>query len=231
MIQDLDPFVCLVEDCSKSNELFNSEKDWIEHIRLEHRLQWRCAARSHRKDPRVFSTRQDFESHMLQDHAGSFPESQLSLLAENSARPVGPIFDSCPLCDPAAEQELEPGNGIGRSPLDRHILNHLVFLALRSLPWEENGDEAASSDRTTRPPTRGTIRDIFSEDNIKESTQLPEDDVKESPLDESSQYTPDELSSRQHEWGMMLSSQPARSSNFDPIMRSFIPTSTYLQSK
>ncbi|KAH7125707.1 hypothetical protein B0J11DRAFT_312300 [Dendryphion nanum] len=229
VIQDLDPFVCLVEDCSKSYELFNDEKDWIDHIRLEHRLQWRCAAKSHRKNPKIFSTRQDFELHMLEDHVGSFPESQLSLLAENSARPVGPVFDSCPLCDPAAEQELDPGNGIIRSPLDRHILNHMIFLALRSLPWIEDGEEVASSDRTTRPPTRGTVRDIFTEDANMDQTEQAARSPIESPLDESSQYTPDEPSSRQLEWGIILSSQPTGSLCFDPILHSFLIKSTYLQ--
>ena len=230
-MHDLDPFVCLVEGCGKAHELFNDEKDWANHIRHEHRLQWRCAARSHRKDgAKVFSNQKDFISHMVQDHTGSFAEDQLNLLAKSSARPSGPIFDFCPLCDPNGEQDLDPGNGIVRSPLDRHILNHLLFLALRSLPWNDHGEDAASSDRTSRPPTRDTVREPFDE-NLEDDSNIDEVGL-DSDILFFSHKVPDSTSdspiSREDEWGMILYSQSSEYPESDPILRSFIPKSNYL---
>ena len=159
------------------------------------------------------------------------PESQLSLLAENSARPVGPIFEFCPLCDPNVEQDLEPGNGITRSPLDRHILNHLIFLAIRSLPWNDDGKDSVSSDRTTRPPTRGTVRETLDEKLDLDLDDSSSHREMHFPLDDSSNYTPNGPISRENEWGSIISAQAAPISRFDPILHSFRTWSDYVSCK
>ena len=69
---------------------------------------------------------------MMELHKGAFTETQLSLLAERSARSTGSIFKSCPFC--GGDDTLIKGR------LEDHIVGHLRFLALKSLPPVEDKD-------------------------------------------------------------------------------------------
>ncbi|OCL13226.1 hypothetical protein AOQ84DRAFT_416491 [Glonium stellatum] len=159
VLKDLDPYVCLFENCSKENQLYNSVKDWLCHMKFKHRLQWRCAVKVHSKETaRIFNLQKDFEDHMKKFHEGTFTEAQLPLLVESSARPVTPIFETCPLCDPKGLQDPERENQLTPDELEKHIINHLVFLAVKSIPWPENVGEAASSNSSARTKTRETIQ-------------------------------------------------------------------------
>lgn len=85
----------------------------------QHRPRWRCAARAH--GVLVFYEKSEYEEHMRRRHKSIQP--QLSILAERSSRPSGPVFQSCPLC----------GEG-NRADLEEHIADHLTYLALMSIP-------------------------------------------------------------------------------------------------
>jgi len=204
--------------------LFSEEKDWLDHTRQEHRRQWRCAIKRHTTNgPVTFQTRAEFEEHMLNEHKDAFPKSQLARLTDSSARSVGRNFPFCPFCGPDAPHELESGEGHKRGPLDRHIINHLVYLALQSLPWIDDREVASSSDRTTRPETRETIRNYVPDlDTILVADFAPDEDSP--PLDESAAYTPDvpaDCRNRHSEWGMILRQEAELQVTFDPVLRSF----------
>src|SRR5207237_726290 len=86
-------------------------------------------------------------------HVGAFTEAQLRILAERNAWTVGPVFESCPLC---GTEEVK-----GR--LEDHIVGHLRFLALKSLPpYQDDGSEGSRSENgslgTSKPPSRSTIK-------------------------------------------------------------------------
>ncbi|KAK1975650.1 hypothetical protein LZ30DRAFT_764133 [Colletotrichum cereale] len=66
---DLDPYVCLFEECDSGDELYTHSRTWIKHMR-EHTLRWNCKS----------------------------SEAQLGVLADRNARAAGTLFQTCPLC-------------------------------------------------------------------------------------------------------------------------------------
>jgi hypothetical protein len=103
----------------------------------------------------VGATRDEYLSHMNAAHPGKFTDAQLGVLADRNGRIVGPLFKSCPLCG------IEEVN----SSIEDHIVGHLRFLALKSLPSYgedveglEDADGQENSLATSRPQSRSTIK-------------------------------------------------------------------------
>ncbi|KAK2811629.1 hypothetical protein FQN50_001971 [Emmonsiellopsis sp. PD_5] len=128
---DLYPYVCLFETCDTPDTLYNHSEDWLKHMG-QHQLQWLCAVKSH--DVLIFNNQSEYEEHMSMRHKVS--KSQAALLAERSSRPSRQIFVSCPLC----------GYSNSSSSLDGHIATHLRYLALKSLPFTDDGTNDSGSD-------------------------------------------------------------------------------------
>ncbi|KAM4054570.1 protein phosphatase-1 [Hirsutella rhossiliensis] len=93
----------------------------------------------------------EYLSHMREAHPSSFTEPQLCVLAERKVQPLGPMFESYPLC----------GTVDATRNLEDHIVGHLRFLALKSLPsFEVQGSEGSEGERgssASRPESRTTI--------------------------------------------------------------------------
>jgi hypothetical protein len=137
-MKDLAPYICLVPECNKPQELFRTTDDWIAHIQTEHTaLEWQCLAPAHAA--KSFDDQKLYQEHMRQHHPDSFAESQLSLLAQMSARPVSHRFITCPLCNglPAELAAAHPDQETNEAQiaLQSHIAQHLQSLALLSLTW------------------------------------------------------------------------------------------------
>ena len=174
-------------------------------MRQEHMLQWRCPAKSHK--PVVFQTRAEFEDHMWQHHRGTFSEKQLPLLAKRSAQPNGPTFPSCPLCG-HSETNI--------SRMESHVVQHLRFLALKSLPWPDDVEDrpndvedTPSSKASGKPNTRTTIA-TDSEHGTKPTFYEVPYDAPERPSDRSESYEEknplfekSHLAMRTEEWGFL----------------------------
>ncbi|PMD20214.1 hypothetical protein NA56DRAFT_574238, partial [Hyaloscypha hepaticicola] len=96
VLNDLEPYVCLFEDCNDAHRLFRDRAAWLSHMQETHTKQWTCTAAGHK--PCVFETEQDFEHHMRVDHAASFKESQLPWYKKRSQGPAASTFSACPLC-------------------------------------------------------------------------------------------------------------------------------------
>ncbi|RDW79285.1 uncharacterized protein DSM5745_06137 [Aspergillus mulundensis] len=144
---DLDPYVCLFDNCASPSDLYNHSEDWLKHMR-QHRVRWRCTAKSH--GVLRFQTKEEYEEHMTTKHKST--KSQLAILAERSSRSSGPLFESCPLCGKSGD----PG-------LEEHVASHLRYLALKSLPFPEdegydNGSEDLKSEfQSSGARTRSTM--------------------------------------------------------------------------
>lgn len=121
-------------------------------MRTEHKYEWRCAARVH--GPLSFTSRSRFEDHMRKEHAGKFAEAQLASMSEASARPIGRTFSRCPFCPDFDERKPSTPES-----LELHVADHLVFAALRSLPWSEETTESSTLG-TSQPETRSTLREF-----------------------------------------------------------------------
>ncbi|KAI0405375.1 hypothetical protein F4802DRAFT_180093 [Xylaria palmicola] len=157
VMKDLDPYVCMFEECDSPDELYSHSNQWLKHMR-GHSLRWRCTIKSHGEF--VCRTKDEYVAHMKTAHAGKFTDAQLGVLANRNGRTAGPMFESCPLCG------ADEANG----NIEEHLVGHLRFLALKSLPsYEEameNPDEVdgeESSATTSSQKTRSTIKNARAE--------------------------------------------------------------------
>ncbi|KAI1636334.1 hypothetical protein F4809DRAFT_650603 [Biscogniauxia mediterranea] len=149
---DLDPYVCLFEECDSAEELYSRSHTWLNHMRA-HAMRWRCVSKSHGEF--VGTTRDEYLGHMKAAHPGKLTDAQLGVMADRNARVAGPLFKSCPLC---GVENFDDN-------MEDHIVGHMRFLALKSLPSYEEGteglDESDSQDdslATSRPQSRSTVK-------------------------------------------------------------------------
>ncbi|KAJ5429209.1 hypothetical protein N7491_006225 [Penicillium cf. griseofulvum] len=147
---DLDAYICLFTECDSPDLLYHHSEEWLKHMR-EHALRWRCNSKSH--VPLIFDSREKYANHIRDAHGAKFSEAQVRVLAEKNARPIKPLFESCPLC---GITEATNGN------IEEHIVGHLRFLALKSLPPYEDevaecSDTEGASSRASKPHKRSTI--------------------------------------------------------------------------
>ncbi|OQV08585.1 hypothetical protein CLAIMM_12832 [Cladophialophora immunda] len=140
-IQDLMPYVCMLDGCSMPDTLFESFGDWTAHMANQHSTTiWTCTNRSHGTPSRFYS-RTDFEAHLRDEHKDEFEESDLEELVESSAisRPRREPLTDCPLCLDDFDAKSMPLNDILN-----HVAEHMISLALLSLPEDENREPTNS---------------------------------------------------------------------------------------
>jgi hypothetical protein len=209
IVRDIDPYLCLEENCSMSNNLFNSRSEWIQHTLQEHRLQWRCTLRVHPKNAGpTFSDRDSFKQHLDKDHPGIFTKNQLSALVERSGHAVGPAFNSCPLCGFEGNEDLGLHSDRVNTSMEDHIAYHLIYAALQCIPWQDDDQgEAASDNSSTGAQTRETLRMLFNSDTLEQQSPAPNADVY-MPDDDSRKLNDDGKNpSRLAYWGFVLSAE------------------------
>lgn len=165
---DLDPYVCLFKGCRQPDMLFNHCDEWLSH-QSQHAKIWNCSS-SH--DLRQFSSREEYMQHMRETHMVTMTDSQLRTMANRNTRNRKPLFPSCPLC---GEE-----NTIAES-METHIVGHLRYLALRSLPsYEEHLPELMTVSDDSRPnegsdlQCGSTARGIL-DDNSASETEVDHD--------------------------------------------------------
>lgn len=128
-------------------------------------------AKSH--GPQTFEQGEDYGRHLREAHEGVFSENQILAMTERNARMMGPLFQSCPLCGATKDHPTVTGR------LEDHVVGHLRYLALTSLPYieeeEQNTDSTNSlrSDDSAKPADRSTVHDLLDEeiDSIFEDDQ------------------------------------------------------------
>lgn len=217
---DLDPYVCLFDECDSPETLYSHSDAWLKHMK-QHAVRWRCTSKSH--PTVVCDTKEDYVNHLKTNHGDKFNDAQLGVLADRNGRAAGPLFTSCPLCG------VEEVNG----GMEEHVIGHMRFLALKSLPatQEELDDESGSDDSAaaSKPDSRSTI------DNDQERyTPFDPDDLfrllnSNRQHDESIEFVDETVFAdvpddewRLFEWGFIPNYHgTALDSNSDPIIRSF----------
>ncbi|GAM42187.1 serine/threonine protein phosphatase [Talaromyces pinophilus] len=148
---DLDAYICLFEQCNDQDKLFGHSEEWLRHMR-EHALRWPCNSKSHGNI--IFDSRDEYIHHLKEAHKSTFSDAQLRVLADRNARTIGPLFKSCPFC---GFDDTSSGTKI-----EDHIVGHLRFLALKSLPpyedeRSENSDAESTSSRASKARKRSTV--------------------------------------------------------------------------
>ncbi|KAJ5986357.1 hypothetical protein N7451_010722 [Penicillium sp. IBT 35674x] len=151
---DLDAYVCLFDECDNPDQLYSHNEQWLKHME-EHALRWRCNSKSH--GLLIFHTRDRYTEHMRQAHQGAFSEVQLRVLADRNSRAIDPLFESCPFC---GSTDTPQGGTIME-----HIVGHLRFLALKSLPlYQDEASEASDGDSATTKASKTHNRSTIDND-------------------------------------------------------------------
>ncbi|PNP74581.1 hypothetical protein FNYG_12086 [Fusarium nygamai] len=165
---DLEPYVCLFEACHASGHLYTDSSTWTNHM-SQHTLRWRCASKRHGEF--VADSRDHYLDHMKHSHPGMFTDDQLGILADQNVRKTGPLFKACPLC---GEEKPHPS-------LIDHLVGHMRFLALKSLPPHQDDtgdlretDEEQDKWSSTRPSSRSTIENASVDDFTFSFTGAPD---------------------------------------------------------
>ncbi|PYH86271.1 hypothetical protein BO82DRAFT_118275 [Aspergillus uvarum CBS 121591] len=133
---DLEPYICLFEDCTSPRELFSSVEQWLAHMKVHPApsTEWICSMRHASSDQTVMKSAEEFAHHVRDLHSGRFTDMQIKKLQLRAARP-GPMFSSCPFCDWSEHPDTEKRKvSDGPTPIEEHIADHLFDLALLSLP-------------------------------------------------------------------------------------------------
>lgn len=168
VFNDLEPYVCVFEDCNDAHRLFRDQAAWRSHMQETHTKQWTCTAAGHRLC--VFETEQAFEDHMRFDHAAGFKESQLPWYKKRSQGPAASTFNACPLCgyEPAEEKINTLINAKGSDSkqkyqrskvisedIVKHLALHLQAISMKALPWQENVEGEASEKAASKHADEG----------------------------------------------------------------------------
>ncbi|KAM5347355.1 hypothetical protein ACJ41O_010360 [Fusarium nematophilum] len=131
VLHDLQPYVCTYKECSNSNELYRSRRQWLKHENSVHRRTWHC----NEHPQAIFSAADGLKDHLSHEHenlADAEIEELLSILAISHADDR----DHCPVC--LQKPPFQKG-------LTNHIANHMERIALFALPKDHHDDEANSA--------------------------------------------------------------------------------------
>ncbi|KAI9692088.1 MAG: hypothetical protein M1820_009523 [Bogoriella megaspora] len=184
--RDLEPYNCFFPECQIRLKMFSTESQWANHVRTQHaRGHWVCRMRPH--DNLIFQEEEHFRAHVQEAHPGLFPKSQLAVLGRRSYR-NSPAFDMCPLGCP--RETISTAREAGQQQVDpvmRHIANHLLSLALESLPPR---DDLTGSNYDNR----------LSEEAEKWSWESKRPDSAESMLSEVSITGSCDATMETHDW-------------------------------
>jgi hypothetical protein len=143
------PYICILDDCLKSSDVFRTFEDWVLHMQTEHRvIQWRCFAPSH--GPQSFDSEKSYERHIHEHHPGTFAPSELPALTRMSLRSTFQIFSLCPFCDFLPDEAKNTSSitlsNDAQDSLQRHVATHMEELSLISLRWLDVDDDIDSTE-------------------------------------------------------------------------------------
>ncbi|CAH0044981.1 unnamed protein product [Clonostachys solani] len=144
VFQDLEPYVCLFEDCSF--KLFETRREWYEHETTFHGRHYSCRF-CFTANPTMYVNESEMVDHIKLKHAANMTELQIPLLLQACEQKNHTLdTSSCPFCSEwKADLNAETTKGYYR-----HISRHLQPLALASIPLGIDGLEIINDEETTR---------------------------------------------------------------------------------
>ena len=176
VVEDLRPYLCIKNECNTADREFETERDWMEHLRWEHSLEWWCDGENANHKPEKFVERGDFEDHIRKDHH-EMTEEQIAIVSELAARPSATVFESCAFCNfrPKTESALLPqvpnnvdearekalSMGALQLEYQKHIRDHLLEFFLYALPDREDLEDQ-KFDTDPIPESRSTLLQLES---------------------------------------------------------------------
>ncbi|KAK8014839.1 hypothetical protein PG990_008135 [Apiospora arundinis] len=148
--QDLNPYVCVFDECPTSDTLYTTTYEWMSHMTIHHAaFQFSCQICSKAPDtPSFFEEQSEWVDHMLKEHQIGANHPDFALHLDASSEMTGIQKVRCPLCENKSglttlgkgdePQEACSSLELGFVQLeeDEHIANHIHEFALQSLPWD-----------------------------------------------------------------------------------------------
>ncbi|PVH74790.1 hypothetical protein DL98DRAFT_369618, partial [Cadophora sp. DSE1049] len=190
--KDLEPYVCLAEDCRDPLRYFVHELKWMDHMQIRHTMTWAQKVHTERwycdidhDDIIEYEERSLLVNHLQTDHREQFTELKLQRRAARNRRIATRDEFVCPLCCIVPEN-IEPH--IKTKPyklLSEHIAHHLLSLAFLSISYvgidmgETQGaaGSVSTSSANMEPDNKDSEwlkqRDSESFDDIPETEILP----------------------------------------------------------
>jgi hypothetical protein len=150
--RDLEPYVCISEDCIEPLKFFTTFDSWLCHMndshttewyRKIHTLTWYCDIGKCQRQ--IFQSRQKFEEHTADQHSYLTPTQHIARL--KTCKTVStrmPLI--CPLCDcippklDLLRHQPQHTNKLGEI-LGKHIAHHIKALSLLSFRLIAHRDE------------------------------------------------------------------------------------------
>ncbi|KAF2230784.1 hypothetical protein EV356DRAFT_324935 [Viridothelium virens] len=242
VLEDLEPYNCVFENCSDHRLFFQDKNSWISHMRSAHTTRWLCKSTNH--DPCSFQTEQDYDAHMWTVHTGSFTKAQLPLLRKRSKVPTSVTFRECPLCGfkpheaelrretqvrGMTETSQEEVEKIASDRIIKHLSIHLESLAVTALPWldtvEDIQSERAKSEITDESTEQEENDSLASHGKRSDSAFLENEFGDEGPLmwSDESDTTGESSSNASYgeEWGF-IPWQDYYGHDRDPILQTLL---------
>ncbi|KGO46778.1 hypothetical protein PEX2_018610 [Penicillium expansum] len=126
--EDHKPYVCISEKCSESFPGFATSTQWFQHMLTTHGPNWHREVHAPSswacplctEEDVNFSKPSDLTAHLENFHEGTFTESQIQAIVQQSRFRLPRPRDMCPLCCLFIEDQHDPrskeaGNGSGES--------------------------------------------------------------------------------------------------------------------
>lgn len=185
VLQDLQPYICTYAECDLPTQLFRSRREWAEH-EASHRKAWRCPEHP----TAVYGTQNGLREHLQQNHADSFPESQLDSIVRIGETSTVDMRQTCPICSAPADME-------GLGGMQNHIANHLERIATFALPKNVDDESDGVSSIASRGETNSNGSQDLSDVSFVSGSSNDEDQAIESSteLGMSTQYSTHSLPS------------------------------------
>ncbi|KAL4916459.1 hypothetical protein BDW62DRAFT_202613 [Aspergillus aurantiobrunneus] len=138
VMKDIDPYVCLFEDCDSDYPFFKKTEEWIDHMQWGHSTRYSCQVPGH--EDIFFQTQAGLEQHLAGEHAEQLPSGELSGLVKNGLRPAPDVFAFLAGCLNMGQDR--PSQGM---EIRQHIASHLERIALLSLPERDDFDAESAA--------------------------------------------------------------------------------------
>ncbi|KAJ4861567.1 GATA zinc finger domain-containing protein [Trichoderma breve] len=135
VFRDLQPYVCLFDNCSSPSQVYQRRKDWIAHMKQEHWVSWSCSFGCSKS----FRSQESFEKHVTTVHGQNFESIDFQAVLNLCRFPSDTnTVGICPFC---FDYEIKSDKSY-----QSHIGDHLERLALFVLPKTLYDDDSVDDD-------------------------------------------------------------------------------------
>lgn len=226
MLSDINPYVCLFEECKTPLQQYKTEDEWVAHMAWEHTKFWSCQVKGH--EDQIFTGPDILADHIHQEHTKEIAADQILPLVERSAKPAPDTFailalafnkpiDSthrtisfCPFCEDAKTEVEGPEEervamyqkDSSRRARD-HIARHLETIALLSLPERDDLDPSnvRETSRQSNPnrPTKTRMMGFDPEYLLEHSTSWEDSGIS------AADSIDDDMPSPEQSWEIIFS--------------------------